>query len=254
MTPSGRFSPRATSAGAAMIESVDEGVGRLVDKLEETGQRDNTIIFFFSDNGGYGPATDMAPLHGYKGNYFEGGIRVPFFVNWPGKIQGGKKSAEPIIGVDLYPTFLELAGGDRPGQPLDGVSLVSLFRGRKESLGRRPLYWHFPAYLQSYDVYEEQRDPLFRTRPCSVIRLGDWKLHEYFEDGVLMLYNLRDDIGEQNDLAKERPQLVKKLHGMLQSWRKETGAIVPKAPNPRFDQKAEAKAIHAARLKLRPIK
>ena len=239
---------------AAMIESVDEGVGRLVAKLEETGQRDNTIIFFFSDNGGYGPATDMAPLHGYKGNYFEGGIRVPFFVNWPGKIQGGQKSAEPIIGVDLYPTFLELAGGDRPGQPLDGVSLVSLFRGRKESLGRRPLYWHFPAYLQSYDVYEEQRDPLFRTRPCSVIRLGDWKLHEYFEDGALMLYNLRDDIGEQKDLAKERPQLVKKLHGMLQSWRKETGAIVPKAPNPRFDPKAEAKAIHAARLKLRPVK
>ena len=92
------------------------------------------------------------------------------------------------------------------------------------------------------------------TRPCSVIRLSDWKLHEYFEDGALMPYNLRDDIGEQNDLAKERPQLVKKLHGMLQSWRKETGAIVPKAPNPRFDQKAEAKAIHAARLKLRPIK
>ena len=239
---------------AAMIESVDEGVGRLVAKLEETGQRENTVIFFFSDNGGYGPATDMAPLHGYKGNYFEGGIRVPFFVNWPGKIQGDQKSVEPIIGVDLYPTFLELAGATRPEQPLDGVSLVSLFRGRKKTLGPRPLYWHFPAYLQSYDVYEEQRDPLFRTRPCSVIRLGHWKLHEYFEDGALMLYNLRDDIGEQKDLAQERPQLVKKLHDMLRSWRKETGAIVPTAKNPQFDPQAEAKAIHAARLKLRPAK
>ena len=147
-----------------------------------------------------------------------------------------------------------MAGCTRPEQPLDGVSLVSLFRGRKKTLGVRPLYWHFPAYLQSYDVYEEQRDPLFRTRPCSVIRLGNWKLHEYFEDGALMLYNLRADIGEQNDLAEERPQLVKKLHGMLRSWRKETGAIVPTAKNPQFDPQAEAKAIHAAKLKLRPVK
>ena len=239
---------------AAMIESVDEGVGRLVTKLEETGQRDNTVIFFFSDNGGYGPATDMAPLFGYKGNYFEGGIRVPFFVNCPGRIKGEQRSAEPIIGVDLYPTFLELAEAKRPNQTLDGVSLVSLFRGQKKSLGPRPLYWHFPAYLQSYDVYEEQRDPLFRTRPCSVIRLGDWKLHEYFEDGALKLYNLRDDIGEQNDLAKARPQLVKKLHAMLKSWRKKIGAAVPKAPNPKFDSQAEAKAIHEAKLKLRPAR
>ncbi len=239
---------------ASMIESVDEGVGRLVTKLEQTGQRENTVIFFFSDNGGYGPATDMAPLFGYKGNYFEGGIRVPFFVNWPGRIQGGQQSAEPIIGVDLYPTFLELAEAKRPNQALDGVSLVSLFSGRQKSIGPRPLYWHFPAYLQSYDVYEEQRDPLFRTRPCSIIRLGDWKLHEYFEDGSLILYNLRNDISEQNDLANARPQLVKKLHAMLKSWRKEIGAAVPKAPNPKFDSQAEAKAIHAAKLKLRPAR
>ena len=237
---------------AAMIQSVDEGVGRLVAKLNKSGQRNNTVILFFSDNGGYGPATDMAPLYGYKGNYFEGGIRVPFFVNWPNRIKGDQKTDEPIIGVDIFPTLLDLSGANRPHQTLDGISLLPLFLGQVKTAGPRPLFWHFPSYLQSYDVYDEQRDPLFRTRPCSVVRLGEWKLHEYFEDGALKLFNLKDDISEQKDLAKERPDIVMKLHKLLKNWRSDTGAIVPEALNPKFDEKAEAKAIHTARLKLRP--
>ena len=239
---------------AAMIQSVDEGVGRLVNKLNKSGQRNNTVILFFSDNGGYGPATDMAPLYGYKGNYFEGGIRVPFFVNWPNRIKGDQKTDEPIIGVDIFPTLLDLSGANRPHQTLDGVSLLPLFLGQVKTAGPRPLFWHFPSYLQSYDVYEEQRDPLFRTRPCSVIRLEEWKLHEYFEDGALKLFNLKADIAEQKDLAKERPAMVSRLHKMLKDWRRDTNAIVPKALNPQFDKEAEAQAIHAARLKLRPVK
>ncbi|RTZ64003.1 MAG: aryl-sulfate sulfohydrolase [Verrucomicrobia bacterium] len=240
----GKLHQHATMA--AMIQSVDEGVGKIIAKLDQLGQRDNTVIFFFSDNGGYGPATDMAPLWGYKGNYYEGGIRVPFFVNWPGTVKAGQSTAEPIIGVDIYPTFLDLAKAKRPDQPMDGRSILPVIKGRAESVGPRPLFWHFPAYLQAYKVIGEQRDPLFRTRPCSAVRLGDWKLHEYFEDGALELYNLKDDIGERRNLAKVNPAKAKELHKLLVGWRKETGAPVPTKPNPDFDAAAEAAAIRKA--------
>ena len=228
---------------AAMIQSVDEGVGKIIAKLEQLGQRDNTVIFFFSDNGGYGPATDMAPLWGYKGNYYEGGIRVPFFVNWRSVVKAGQSTAEPIIGVDIYPTFLDLAKAKRPDQPMDGRSLLSLIRGDAKSVGPRPLFWHFPAYLQAYKVINEQRDPLFRTRPCSAVRLGDWKLHEYFEDGALELYNLKDDIAERKNLAKSNPAKVRELHRLLVDWRKKINAPVPAKLNPDFDAAAEAAAV-----------
>ena len=201
------------------------------------------MIFFFSDNGGYGPATDMAPLWGYKGNYYEGGIRVPFFVNWRSVVKAGESTAEPIIGVDIYPTFLDLAKAKRPDQPMDGRSLLSLIRGDTRSVGPRPLFWHFPAYLQAYKVINEQRDPLFRTRPCSAVRLGDWKLHEYFEDGALELYNLKDDIAERKNLAKSNPAKVRELHRLLVDWRKKINAPVPAKPNPDFDAAAEAAAV-----------
>ncbi len=232
---------------ATMIQAVDDGVGRLIATLDALGIRDRTVILFFSDNGGYGPATDMDPLWGYKGTYYEGGIRVPFFVNWPGVVAGGQTTAEPIIGVDLYPTLLELAGAERPAQPLDGRSLVPLFRGTRKSLGPRPLFWHFPAYLESYrEVTNEQRDPLFRTRPCSIVRLGDWKLHEYFEDGELELYNLADDIREQHNLADSRPQKRAELHELLKAWREKIDAPLP-AENPDHDPAAESAALKAAR-------
>jgi len=228
---------------ATMIQAVDDGVGRLVSALGELGLRDKTAIVFSSDNGGYGPATDMDPLWGYKGTYYEGGIRVPFFVNWPGVVQGGQRTAEPIIGVDVYPTFLEMAGVPAPQQALDGRSLVPLLKGTVASLGPRPLFWHFPAYLQTHGILSEQRDPLFRTRPCSVVRLGDYKLHEYFEDGGLELYNLKDDIGERKNLAGAMPEKLKELHTVLKSWRSSIGAPVPEERNPQFDASAEAAAI-----------
>ncbi|MFV1994640.1 MAG: sulfatase [Verrucomicrobiales bacterium] len=235
---------------ATMIQAVDDGVGEIVAVLEDLGLRENTAIFFFSDNGGYGPATDMDPLKGYKGTYYEGGIRVPFFVNWPGTVAPARTEA-PMIGVDIYPTFCEIGGAPMPaGQPADGLSLLPLLTGRKnaaDALAQRPLYWHFPAYLQSYGpgVNSEQRDPLFRTRPCSIVRVGDFKLHQYFEDGGLELYNLADDIGESRDLSSSMPEKVAELKRLLENWRRDVNAPVPTEANPEFDQAAEAAAIAA---------
>lgn len=231
---------------AAMIQAVDDGVGRIIEALEAWGLRENTVILFSSDNGGYGPGTDMYPLYGYKGNYYEGGIRVPLFFNWPGVTRPGTVSDEPVIGVDLYPTLLEIAGASPPeGQVLDGLSLVPLLTGERSRLTEepRPLFWHFPAYLESYTVFGEQRDALFRSRPCSMIRLGDWKLHQYFEDGALELYNLAEDIGESRNLAEGEPEKTRQLLERLEAWREAVDAPVPKAPNPEFDPEAEAEAI-----------
>jgi arylsulfatase A-like enzyme len=230
---------------AAMIESVDQGVGRIVDTLQTLGLTDRTVVVFFSDNGGYGPATSMHPLKGYKGTYYDGGIREPFFVKWPGVVKPGSRCEIPIIGVDLYPTFCEITGTPLPAsQPLDGVSIVPLLKDKKR-YADRALYWHFPAYLQSYARKDEQRDPLFRSRPCSIIRKGDFKLHEYFEDGGLELYNLREDIGEQNNLAEAMPDKTRELHKQLKAWRKAIQAPVPAKPNPAYDAEAEAAAIAA---------
>lgn len=236
-------------AMATMIQSVDEGVGQIVKALEETGTREKTIIVFFSDNGGYGPATDMAPLKGYKGTYYEGGIRVPFFVNWPGVVEAETTNETPITGVDLFPTFCDMLGVELPGdQSLDGVSLVPLFKGEKHNYADRSLFWHFPAYLQAYgkDAAAEQRDPLFRARPCSVIRKGDWKLLEFFESGDLELYDLRSDIGEANDLSEKEPDKLSELKQELDDWREEIQADIPTERNPKFDALKEQQAIEKA--------
>ncbi|QEG35238.1 sulfatase [Bythopirellula goksoeyrii] len=231
---------------ATMIQAVDDGVGRIMTVLDEINARENTVILFYSDNGGYGPATDMDPLWGYKGTYFEGGIRVPFFVNWSGVVEPGTESSEPIIGVDLFPTICEIAGVRLPHQPLDGRSLIPLLKGELKSFGDRPLFWHFPAYLQSYGVYNEQRDPLFRSRPVSVVRIGDYKLKEYFEDGHVSLFNLRQDIRERHNLTKEMPEKRDELLHILKTWQHEVNAPVPTELNPKFDADAENKAIKKA--------
>lgn len=233
----------STAVMGAMIQSVDEGVGRLVATLDTLGLSDNTVIVFTSDNGGYGPATTMRPLKGYKGTYYEGGIRVPFFVKWPGVVKEKSKSHTPICNVDLFPTLCEITGAELPvGQELDGVSLVDELSGRGE-LAERQLYWHFPAYLQGYSRADEQRDPIFRTRPCSIIRDGKWKLHEYFEDGGLELYDLSVDVGETKNLAEAMPNKANELHQKLIRWREQTQAPVPTEPNPRYDAKSEAEAL-----------
>ncbi|MCA9246867.1 MAG: sulfatase [Planctomycetales bacterium] len=235
-------------AMATMIQAVDDGVGRIRATLAELGIENNTVIVFYSDNGGYGGATDMAPLKGYKGTYYEGGIRVPFFVKWPGVVAADSVSAVPVIGVDLYPTLCEIAGAPLPAdQPMDGVSLMPLLRGEETQLGERALYWHFPAYLQSYaQLCSEQRDPLFRSRPCSIIRAGDWKLHEYFEDGGLELYNLADDIGESTNLARQQPGKAESMLSQLRAWQRSIDAPIPQERNPQYDAVAEGKAIAKA--------
>ena len=228
---------------ATMIQAVDDGVGKLRTTLESLNILDNTIILFFSDNGGYGPSTDMAPLKGYKGTYYEGGIRVPFFVRWPGTTIPGSQSSEPVISVDIFPTLCAMIKAPLPSQTLDGRSLEPLMQGQAVSLGPRSLYWHFPAYLQAYQVWNEQRDPLFRSRPCSVIRKGDWKLHHYLEDDEVELYNLTTDVGEQYNLSFSRPDLVQSLKKDLDEWREKTNAAIPRLPNPHYDSAAEEAAL-----------
>ena len=244
---------------ATMIQAVDDGVGKIVATLKELGLRENTVIMFYSDNGGYGPATDMEPLKGYKGTYYEGGIRVPFFVNWTGEIRPGQQNDEPIIGVDLYPTLCEIGGATVPeNQICDGVSLVGLLKGEVANLDQngqpRSLYWHFSAYLQSYEnVFDEQRDPLFRSRPCSVIRKGKWKLIQFFESGDLELYDLENDLAETTNVAKSNPATVDAMFSEVKIWQTETDAAIPRANNPGFDESAERAAILKSKSKPRKL-
>lgn len=235
---------------ATMVQAVDDGVGRIREKIKELGIAENTVTIFHSDNGGYGPVTDMAPLKGYKGTYYEGGIRVPLFIHWPKVVSPGKTD-EPVSSVDLYPTLCELASAI-PSQPLDGKSLLPLAKAEIKTLGTRPLFWHFPAYLQSYgkskfSSNDEQRDPLFRSRPCSIVRLGDWKLHQYFEDDGIELYNLREDIGESNNLAATNSAKAQELLNVLKEWQHDTEADIPTKLNPGFNAKKEQQAIAESR-------
>lgn len=228
---------------ATMIHATDEGIGRIMAKLEELNLSDNTAIIFFSDNGGYGPATDMNPLYGYKGTYYEGGIRVPLAISWPGRIVPGQISDALATGVDIYPTLCEIMGAPLPDQILDGESLVPVLTGAAPD-PNRALFWHFPAYLQSYSqTAAEQRDVLFRSRPVSVVRQGDWKLHHFYEDDAYELYNLREDIGETTNLFAEMPEKAGHLQKVLKDWIVETRADVPRLPNPEFDA-----AIHDAAI------
>ncbi|MEM7785576.1 MAG: sulfatase [Planctomycetota bacterium] len=241
-------------AMATMIQSVDDGVGMILQKLDELELRENTVILFYSDNGGYGPATDMDPLKGYKGTYYEGGIRVPFFVNWPCKVSPGELNHEPVIGVDLYPTICEIAGADMPSdQVADGISLVPLFQNQVDHLdqngSQRSLYWHFPAYLQAYSATSEQRDPLFRSRPCSAIRRGKWKLIEYFETGEIELFNLKKELSEDSNQADQHPDVAEELLNDLRNWQARTSAAIPKALNPAYDPAKEQSAIAKALAK-----
>ncbi len=218
---------------AAMIASVDECVGRVLGALDRLRLAENTLVIFSSDNGGVGGyraagvnaregITDNSPLRGGKGMLYEGGVRVPFIFRWPGTIKAGSLCEEPIISVDLAPTLLELAQARAPGnQPLDGRSLVRLLRDPAARLGREALYWHFPGYLGS-------GPNIWRTTPAGAIRAGDFKLIEFFETGRLELYNLRADLGEKHDLAKERPDLVRRLHAQLRAWRKSVDAPLPR--------------------------
>ncbi len=216
---------------AAMIESLDQSVGCVLETLDRLDLSGKTVVVFFSDNGGYANATSMDPLRGSKGMLYEGGIRVPAIVRWPGVTQAGRKCDVPIIGIDFYPTFLEIAGVPRPsGYVLDGESLVPLLRGGS-SLAREAIFWHFPAYLEPYN----ERQWPWRITPAGAVRKGDWKLIEFFEEGRTELYHLADDPGETHDLAAERPETARDLRELLRQWRQRLDAPVPTEPNPEFD-------------------
>ncbi len=227
------------AAYAAMIESVDDSVGAVLAKLDELKLTDNTLVVFFSDNGGHGGATSNHPLRGTKGMLYEGGIREPMIVRWPGVTKAGSVCREPVIGIDLYPTFLAAANADKPkGYTLDGVSLLPVLKDASANLGRDAIYWHFPCYLQGSG---DPHGGPFRTTPAGAIRKGDWKLIEWFETGRTELYNLRDDLGEQNDLSKKHPDKLAELHADVRAWRKQVNAPVPKTPNPKYDPNAKGK-------------
>jgi arylsulfatase A len=226
---------------AAMVQSVDESLGRVLARLEALGLDENTIVILFSDNGGMSAAnfgrpdrtipasrldaafsTSNLPLRGGKGWLYEGGIRVPLIVKWPGRAKPGTVCDTPVVSMDLYPTVLEMIGVDlRPRQHTGGLSLAGLIKG-EEQLAREAIYWHFPHYsnhgMQS---------------PGGAVRCGDFKLLEYFENNSIQLFNLRNDPGEQHDLSREEPEIAARLRRMLHSWRTRVSAqTMP--PNPDY--------------------
>ncbi|TRX59175.1 sulfatase [Fulvivirga sp. M361] len=221
---------------AAMIEAMDQAVQKVMHTLEELDLDDNTLVIFTSDNGPYGRASVAKPLRGGKGMFYEGGIRVPFFVKWPGVISPGTVSDEPVIGLDIFPTLLE-ATHISTDMALDGKSLLPVLKGSKTPM-ERALYWHFPAYLQMYKAdrgFGDSHDaPYWRTTPCGVIREGDWKLIEYFESGDIELYNLKNDPGEKNDLSKIEADKTARMYAKLRAWQKQTNSPIPETLNPDY--------------------
>ncbi|MCP4848587.1 MAG: sulfatase [Verrucomicrobiaceae bacterium] len=210
---------------AAMVESVDESVGRIMLKLDKLGIADKTVVIFTSDNGGHGRITSHHPLRGNKGNFYEGGIRVPLIVRWPGVVKPGSQCKVPVISTDFFPTILEIADlQPRPECHVDGVNIVSLLKG-EDRLKRDALYWHYPNYIGAGHPGG--------ARPCSVVRKGKWKLIESLEDNRLELFNLREDLGEKNDLAAIMPEKAGWLKKHLDDWRKVAGVQMPRI-NPDF--------------------
>lgn len=211
---------------AAMVQSLDESVGRVTQCLDKLGLADNTIIVFFSDNGGLasvpgaGAPTSNLPLRAGKGWLYEGGVREPMIVRWPGVTKPGSVSDGRVISTDFYPTILEMAGLPlRPKQHVDGVSLVPLLKGG--NLLARSLFWHYPHYGNQGGT------------PSGSVLSGDYKLVEWFEDGRTELYNLRDDLGEKHDLTPAMPGKVAELLQMLRRWRTDVDAAMP-TPNPNY--------------------
>jgi arylsulfatase A-like enzyme len=215
-----------------MVENLDTQIGRVITFLTENNLLQNTFILLTSDNGGVYNITKQWPLRAGKGSCYEGGIREPMVVCWPGMIKAGTISEVPVTNLDFFPTLLDVAGIVLdPGKVLDGKSLVPVLTG-KGVIAERPLFWHFPVYLEGGNM--ETQDSIFRTRPGSSVRLGDWKLIQYFENNDLELYNLREDIGEKVNRFRSDPAKTTELLAILEKWRRETNAPVPVALNPSF--------------------
>ncbi len=212
---------------AAMVEHVDESVGLLEEVLETLNIADNTVIFLFSDNGGLiqvyhnsGPIVSInTPLRSEKGTVYEGGIRVPMIVKWPGKVAPGTVSNVPVISNDFFPTMMEMAAAENPAPSPDGISLLPVLR-QSGNINREALYWHYPTYHHS--------------TPAAAMREGNYKLIKYYETGELELYNLENDIGELNNLINEHPGLAEKMQEKLHQWQASVKAGMP-TPNPNYN-------------------
>lgn len=214
---------------AAMVESIDDSVGRVLNTLQQEQLEQDTVVIFTSDNGGFWKATSNAPLRGNKGAYYEGGIRVPLIIKWLGVAKDGRVINEPVISNDLYPTCLAAAGlPARPHQHMDGVSLQPLLDGTGQ-LKERSLFWHFPHYNSHPS-----------STPSSVIRRGDLKLIESFDPAGIELYNLATDLSESTNLADSEPDTRDALLQELEVWR-DSVAAEPMLPNPNFDPSAALK-------------
>lgn len=212
---------------AAMVESIDDSVGRVMAALRQLGLEENTVILFTSDNGGYFKATSNAPLRANKGAYYEGGIRVPLLVKWPGVVEPGLVVDEPVTSMDLYPTCLTAAGQPpRPNQHQDGLDLTPLLASAG-GLKREALFWHYPHYNSHPS-----------SVPSSAIRKGPWKLIETFDPEGVELYHLENDLSETRNLAAERADLVEELRRELEAWRIEVRAE-RMTPNPDYDPTAK---------------
>ncbi|WP_227021322.1 sulfatase [Oceaniferula marina] len=210
----------------AMVEAMDLAIGKVMQALDEEGLADNTIVVFFSDNGGLstseGSPTSNKPYRAGKGWLYEGGVREPMLVRWPGKTGPGSVCKTPVISTDFYPTLLEACGLPAlPEQHVDGVSLVPLLKDPAAPLGRKAIYWHYPHWGNQGGI------------PGSVIRRGDWKLIEFAWGKEPELYNMAEDIGEEKNLAEKHPEKVKQLLEELKQWKSETKAL-PAVANPRF--------------------
>jgi arylsulfatase A-like enzyme len=211
-----------------MVESLDENVGRVLAKIDEVGIAERTVVLFTSDNGGYINSdrlhpkltvTSNAPLRSGKGSCYEGGIRVPLMIRWPGQTAGGSETDVPVTSCDLFPTILAMLDQEVDSNlVLDGVDLTGLLQDLTAERPTRPLYFHYPHYYPT-------------TSPVSAVRSGDWKLLEFFEESRVELYNLSDDLGEQRNLATVDPGRTEDLQQQLQQWRSEVDAQLPE-PNP----------------------
>lgn len=222
--------PHHNPVYAALVESVDDSVGVLQAKLDELKLADRTIILFTSDNGGLignpaKPVTSNVPLRAGKGSVYEGGVRVPMIVKWPGTVRPGSVCDTPVISADFYPTLLAMAGvRNEPRHTMDGESIEPLLR-QSGTLHRDAIYWHYPHYHPG------------GATPYGAIRLGDFRLVEFYEDNHVELYNLKDDLGETRDLAAQLPDKATQLRERLKAWRQSVGAQMP-APNPDYDPRA----------------
>ena len=200
-----------------MTGAMDAAIGKILTALDDLGLRDNTLVIFTSDNGPFLGVADAKPLRSGKGYLYEGGIRVPLIVRWPAHVRPGSVCSAPVISMDFYPTILEAAGiSQDTSEPLDGESLMLLLK-QAGDLKRQAIYFHYPNYAFHRS-----------NRLGSAIRRGDYKLIEFFDDASVELYNLRDDVGETQDLSAKRPEVAASLRSELVRWREASSAAMPR--------------------------